>query len=109
MTIRNILVLRCAALLAPACVALGGCVQTTPVWDSHFGEAVKAVTQAQIIDPDAARHNPSTSGVDGKAAVAAMSSYNASFQQPAPSANAFVIGIGGSGTGAAMAAPSGGQ
>ncbi|SOE59603.1 hypothetical protein SAMN05446635_1601 [Burkholderia sp. OK233] len=109
MNIRYIPALRCAAALASACVALGGCVQTTPLWDSHFGDAVRTVTQAQIIDPDAATRNPSTNGVDGKAAVAAMANYNASFQQPAPSANAFVIGVGGSGSGAAMAAPSGSQ
>ncbi|KLU23502.1 hypothetical protein EOS_25000 [Caballeronia mineralivorans PML1(12)] len=109
MIIRPILFLRWTVLIAPACGALSGCLSTTPVWDSHFGQSVRAISQAQIIDPDAAIHHPSTSGIDGKAAVAAMSNYNASFQQPAPSANAFVIGVGGSGNGGAMAAPSSGQ
>lgn len=111
MTIRPILFLRWAALIAPACVALSGCLSTTPIWDSHFGQSVRTVTQAQIIDPDAATHHPSTNGIDGKAAVAAMSNYNASFQQPPQTANPFVIGVGGSGSsgGGGMAAPSSGQ
>lgn len=110
MTIRPILLLRWAVLVAPACAALSGCLSSTPIYDKHFGEAVRTVVHAQIIDPDAAAHNPSTDGVDGKAAVAAMSSYNKSMQQPAPNTNAFVIGVGSSGSsGGMVAAPSYGQ
>lgn len=111
MTIRPILLLRWAILIAPACAALGGCLSSTPIYDSHFGDAVRAVAHAQIIDPDAAIHNPSTDGVDGKAAVAAMSSYDKSIAQPTPNGNAFVIGVGSSGNGGAgmVAAPSYGQ
>jgi hypothetical protein len=111
MTIRPILFLRWAALTAPVCAALSGCLSTTPIWDSHFGQSVRTASQAQIIDPDAAIHHPSASGIDGKAAVAAMSNYNASFQQPPQTANPFVIGIGGGGSsgGGGMAAPSSGQ
>jgi len=112
MTIRPISFLRWAVLTAPACAALSGCMSTTPIFDSHFGESVKAISQAQIIDPDAAIHHPSTSGIDGKAAVAAMSNYNASFQQPTSTSNPFVIGVGGSGSsggGGGMPVPSSGQ
>jgi hypothetical protein len=111
MTTRLILLLRCAVLIAPVCTLLSGCLSSTPVWDSHFGQAVRAVTQAQIIDPDAAAHNPSTDGIDGKSAVAAMSNYTKSMQQPAPNTNAFVIGVGSSGYGSAgmTSSPSNGQ
>ncbi|AXL53208.1 hypothetical protein DSC91_006520 [Paraburkholderia caffeinilytica] len=91
---------RWAALIVPACVTLGGCMSSTPIWDAHFGQAVKTVTQAQIIDPHAAEHAQSAPGVDGKAAASAMDTYDKSFQQPVPQSNAFVIGIGNGGGGA---------
>lgn len=91
---------RWAALIVPVCAALGGCMSSTPIWDAHFGQALKAVTQAQIIDPHAAEHAQSTPGVDGKSAASAMDTYDRSFQQPLPAPNAFVIGIGNGGGGA---------
>jgi hypothetical protein len=91
---------RWATLIVPVCAALGGCMSSTPIWDAHFGEALKTVTQAQIIDPNAALHAQSAQGMDGKSAAAAMGSYDKSFQQPAPSPNAFVIGVGSGGGGA---------
>lgn len=99
MRIANIVFARRAMLLAPMLAALGGCMTSTPIWDAHFGEAVRAVTQAQIIDPHAAEHAPSSvSGVDGKAAASAMDSYDKSFRQPAPVANPYVIGVSGGGS-----------
>ncbi|ANB77611.1 hypothetical protein AYM40_30805 [Paraburkholderia phytofirmans OLGA172] len=92
---------RWAALIVPVCAALSGCMSSTPIWDAHFGQALKAVTQAQIIDPHAAEHAQSAQGMDGKSAASAMDTYDKSFQQPVPSPNAFVIGVGsGSGGGA---------
>ncbi|MGV2290624.1 hypothetical protein AAHK20_18060 [Trinickia sp. YCB016] len=84
---------RRALLVVPLTAALGGCLSSSPIWDAHFGEAERAVTQAQIIDPHAGEHNPSTPGLDGKAAASAMDAYEKSFQAPAPAANQFVIGI----------------
>jgi len=87
-------------LVVPLTAALGGCLSSSPIWDAHFGEAERAVTQAQIIDPHAGEHNPSTPGLDGKAAASAMEAYEKTFQAPAQAANPFVIGIGsGSGSG----------
>ena len=85
--------------LALASTLLGGCMTSTPVWDAHFGEAVTAVTQAQIINPHAAERNPSKPGIDGRAAVSAMTTYNKSFDSPLPTVNQFVIGggVGGGG------------
>jgi hypothetical protein len=92
---------RWSALIVSVCATLSGCMSSTPIWDAHFGQALKAVTQAQIIDPHALEHAKSAPGMDGKSAASAMDSYDKSFQQPAPSPNAFVIGIGsGSGGGA---------
>lgn len=90
----HITFLRRAVVLVPICAALGGCMTSTPIWDAHFGEAARAVAQAQIIDPHAAEHNPSTQGVDGKAAVSAMNRYDKLYEVPAQTVNPFVIGIG---------------
>lgn len=85
---------RWTALIVPACVALSGCMTSTPIWDKHFGEALKSVKEAQIIDPHAGEHAPPAPGMDGKSAAAAMDTYDRSFQQPLPAPNAFVIGVG---------------
>ncbi|KAG8152638.1 hypothetical protein [Burkholderia catarinensis] len=87
---------RRTALAAPLAFALAGCMSSTPVWDSRFGDSVRSVMQAQIIDPHAAEHAASASatGVDGAAAAAALDNYDKSFKQVQPPANAFVIGIG---------------
>ncbi|PXX33784.1 MULTISPECIES: hypothetical protein [Burkholderia] len=86
---------RRAALAAPLAFALAGCMSSTPVWDSRFGDSVRTVMQAQIIDPHAAEHAASAaSGIDGAAAAAALDNYDKSFKQIQPPANAFVIGIG---------------
>ncbi|AKM05001.1 MULTISPECIES: hypothetical protein [Burkholderia cepacia complex] len=87
---------RRAALAAPLAFALAGCMSSSPVWDSRFGDSVRTVMQAQIIDPHAAEHTASASapGVDGSAAAAALDNYDKSFKQLQPPANAFVIGIG---------------
>lgn len=89
--------LRIARLLIPltaVCTVLGGCMTSTPVWDAHFGEAARAVKQAQIIDPHAAEHNPSTQGVDGQSAVSAMTQYDKLFSAPPVSSNPYTIGVG---------------
>ncbi|WP_322085190.1 hypothetical protein [Burkholderia sp. BCC1999] len=85
---------RRAALAVPLAFALAGCMSSTPVWDSRFGDSVRTVMQAQIIDPHAGEHPASASGVDGGAAAAALDNYDKSFKQAVPPANAFVIGIG---------------
>ncbi|VWB39874.1 putative lipoprotein [Burkholderia lata] len=91
-----LVIVRRMALAAPLAFALAGCMSSTPVWDTRFGDSVRAVTQAQIIDPHAAEHAASVSapGVDGGAATAALDNYDKSFKQTVPPANAFVIGIG---------------
>lgn len=85
---------RRAALAVPLAFALAGCMSSTPVWDTRFGESVRAVTQAQIIDPHAAEHAAATTVVDGNAAASALDNYDKSFKQIDPPTNAFVIGIG---------------
>ncbi|MEN2470366.1 hypothetical protein D1006_37960 [Burkholderia stabilis] len=85
---------RRAALAVPLAFALAGCMSSTPVWDTRFGESVRAVMQAQIIDPHAAEHATAPAVVNGGAATAALDNYDKSFKQVDPPANAFVIGIG---------------
>ena len=93
MKLATILLASRAALIVPVFAALGGCMSSSPIWDAHFGEAEKAATQAQIIDPHAAEHAPSVDGVDGKAAASAMNEYDKSFTQPVTTINPFVIGV----------------
>ncbi|CAB3772981.1 hypothetical protein GQ57_22855 [Burkholderia sp. MSh2] len=88
---------RRAALAAPLAFALAGCMSSTPVWDSRFGDSVRTVMQAQIIDPNAAAHAAGPAVADGSAVAAALDGYDKSFKQIEPAANAFVIGVGKSG------------
>jgi hypothetical protein len=97
MKLDRIVFARRALAIVPVCALLGGCMSSSPIWDAHFGEAVRAITQAQIIDPQAGEHNPSTQGIDGKTAVSAMVTYDKSYEAPPPVTNTFVIGIGGAG------------
>jgi hypothetical protein len=99
MKLAHIVFARRAALVVWVCGALGGCMSSTPIWDKHVGEALKAVTQAQIIDPHAGEHAPSAQGVDGKSAASAMANYDKSFKEIVPTPNAFVIGVGSGTTG----------
>jgi hypothetical protein len=80
-------------LVVPFCAALGGCMTSSPIWEAHFGEAVHAAAQNQIIDPQAAEHSPSTPGVDGNSAVSAMTQYDKSYSQPPSTSNPFTIGV----------------
>jgi hypothetical protein len=101
MKLEHLLITRRPALLLTVCATLGGslsgCMSSSPIWDAHVGDAVRTVTQMQIIDPHAGEHTPSTPGVDGKAAVAAQQQYDKSFQTPPTTFNPFVIGVGSSG------------
>ena len=85
---------RRAALVASVCIALGGCMTSTPIWDAHMGQALKAVTQAQIIDPHAGEREHAPDGMDGKSAASAMATYDKSFSHPVTTQGAYVIGVG---------------
>jgi hypothetical protein len=61
-----------------ACIGLSGCMTSTPSWDQHRGEALAAVKQQQIINPDAPTGLPTMDGTDGKTAVAAMRNFDRS-------------------------------
>ena len=100
MKLERLHIMRRLALMVLACAALGGCMSSSPIWDAHFGEAVRAVTQLQIIDPHASENNPSLPGIDGKSAVSAMTQYDKSYSQPPTSTNPYTIGVSsGGGTG----------
>jgi hypothetical protein len=73
---------------------LAGCLTTTPVWDAHFGEAVRQITAAQVLNPQAENNEDPVSGIDGRAAAASMYRYNKSFIQPPHVVNPYVIGVG---------------
>jgi hypothetical protein len=73
---------------------LVGCVNPTPKLDDNFGKAVNAAKAQQIMNPDASLNTAPVTGVDGKAADAAMNRYHRSFVQPAITPNVFTIGVG---------------
>ncbi|CAG9245440.1 tRNA delta(2)-isopentenylpyrophosphate transferase [Paraburkholderia unamae] len=99
MKLENFACVRRFLLIAPLGAALGGCMTSTPIWDAHFGQAVRYSMQAQIIDPDAGKHGAAQQGVDGKSAASAMDLYDKSFQQPPTASSPYTIGVSGGGGG----------
>lgn len=63
-----------------ALLALAGC-STTPHFDDHFGEAVRANLAAQVANPANSNNTNPATGVDGQAARAAQERYEKSFTQ----------------------------
>jgi hypothetical protein len=77
-----------------ACMALNGCLSSTPHWDQTFGESVRQVTAMQIANPDAGQNTDPVFGIDGKSGNSIMNNYDKSFTAPTPPTNVFTIGIG---------------
>lgn len=77
-------------------VLLSGCTSTTPVVDSHFGEAVRAARAAQTLNPQASANRNPVMGLDGKSGATAVERYQDSFKTPPKTFE--VIGIGGGGS-----------
>ena len=75
-------------------VLLAGCSYNafTPQYDAQFGDAVRAASQAQMLNP-AAGTQQTRVGLHGEAAQDAMTRYHDSFKAPPPVVN--VINIGG--------------
>ena len=65
---------RSLPLLALA-ATLAGCAETTPRWDSSFGNSVRSTFAAQVINPAAARNTNPAGGMDGQAAMTAHIKY----------------------------------
>lgn len=71
---------RVAGVLA-AVLALSAC-SSTPYFDRHFGQSVRATLASQVIDPAAVRNTNPVSGVDGRAAKGAQDRYEKSVEAP---------------------------
>ena len=71
-----------AVTLAGA-TALSGCIQSSPRFDSGFGNSVRSSLAAQVADPGAAGNIRPVVGIDGRAAAAAVGRYEQSYAQPA--------------------------
>ena len=76
---------------------LAGCVSTTPVMDSKFGDAVRQARTAQTLNPNASANRNPVLGIDGKAGAAAQERYQESFKTPPKTFD--ILNIGGSITG----------
>jgi len=78
-----------------ACLLLAACANSpTPNYDARFGDAVREARQRMTLNPDAGKADTGTTGIDGRAAQAALGRYQDSFKSPPPVIN--VINIGGS-------------
>lgn len=71
------------------------CAETTPYYDSKFGETTRATFNQQIINPEASNNTDLVKGIDGRAAHDAVQNYQKSFAEPEKS-QGFNIGVGGS-------------
>ena len=78
---------------AAALALIAGCAETPRV-DEHFGEAVRAATAQQIVNPDASLNKDPVAGIDGQAANSSIDRYHRSYQVPPPPVNVFTIGVG---------------
>jgi outer membrane murein-binding lipoprotein Lpp len=77
----------CAALTG---VLLCGC-STTPRFNEHFGQSVRANVAAQVLDPAAAANTNTAAGMEGGAAAIAHGRYQESFKEPEKPIKALVI------------------
>lgn len=71
---------------------LAGCVQTTPQWDSQFGESVRLAQQQQVLNPAAGGDAP-VNGIEGVTGRETVTRYRNSFKEPQPASNSFTIGV----------------
>jgi hypothetical protein len=67
------------SVILVSAVLLAGCAQTSPQWESTFGDASRQLRATQVIDPAAPSRQAQLAGVDGKAAAGAMKSYAESY------------------------------
>ena len=73
-------------LLLGAAASLAGCAETTPRWDSTFGDSVRSTFASQVANPAAARNTNPVAGMDGRAARTAQEKYERSASEPEPPA-----------------------
>ena len=81
-----------------AAATLSGCaatIQTTPQWDSRFGNGVRIALAQQAITPDAGRNADPVAGMDGRAARSAYERYQKVSSEPVPQPSSFTIGVSG--------------
>lgn len=86
-------------LLAATALGLSACGSTTPLLDTHFGQAVTTARAQQLVDPAASMAEKPADGLDGRATRNAMVRYQESFRAPPSSFDAANIGgsVGGGG------------
>ncbi|MES2181453.1 MAG: pilus assembly protein [Pseudomonadota bacterium] len=76
---------------------LTACAESTPYYNSKFGDAARETFNQQIANPEAVNNNNPVKGIDGRAAHDAVESYQKSFVDNVPekSSNTLSIGVGG--------------
>lgn len=93
MDIRLCSISRSVSLLALA-AGVTACAETTPRWDSTFGNSVRSTFAAQVISPAAVRNTNPVDGIDGPAAMAAQKKYEsgAASQETSSAPTTLMIG-----------------
>jgi len=72
---------KCFFLLL-AGLSSSACVQTTPNFDSRFGQSARGAIASQTLNPAASANRATVMGVDGTAALGAQKRYENAFAQP---------------------------
>lgn len=80
-------------LILGSSLLLVACVQTTPQWDSRFGESVRLARQQQTLNHSAGGDAP-VNGIEGSTGREIVTRYRSTFKEPEPANNSFTIGVG---------------
>lgn len=73
---------RCALTALGLAAVLSGCASSSPMVDSHFGEAVRAARATQTLNPQASANRDPVMGIDGRSGAIALERYQDSFKAP---------------------------
>jgi hypothetical protein len=66
-------------ILVLSSVGLGGCVATAPQWEAGFGDSVRQMRAAQVLDRNASTRNTAPPVIDSKATAGAQTNYSTSY------------------------------
>lgn len=80
------------SIAAALTTTLAACA-TAPEWERNFGDGVRQVQAAQVIDPNAPSRKASLASTDGKAAAGAMTKYAESYGYAVKEAKQPVLAI----------------
>jgi hypothetical protein len=81
-------------ILVVSSVGLAGCVATAPQWEAGFGDSVRQMHAAQVLDRSASTRNTTPPVIDSKATAGAQTNYSTSYGYAVKEAKPSVITLG---------------